>query len=77
MVWGWEVQTENCNNDFILTDKRIDIYRYYINHTTSIRHQKVHLTNIENRPALAWHVETKVKYKHQEQFSLLTSNHFS
>ena len=25
LVWDWEVQTENYNNDFILTDKRIDI----------------------------------------------------
>ena len=49
---------------FLLTKEWI--YRYYINHTTSIRHQEVHLTYIENRPALAWHVETKDNYKHQE-----------
>ena len=41
-------------------------YRYYINFTTLIRHQKVHLRYIENRPALAWHVGTKDNYKHQE-----------
>ena len=64
LVWDWEVQTENYNNDFILTDERID--RYYINHTTSIRHQKVHLTYIQNRPALARYLETKGNYKHQE-----------
>ena len=37
---------------FLLTKNDLT-YRYYINHTTSIRHQKVHLTYIENRPALA------------------------
>ena len=79
LVWDWEVQTKNCNNEFILTDERIYIYiyiyyiyiyiyiyMYNINHTTSIRHQKVHLTYIENRPAFAWHVETKGNYKHQQ-----------
>ena len=70
LVWDWEVQTENYNNDFILTDKRIYIYIYiyYINHTTSIRHQKVHLTYIENDPALAWHLEIRDNYKIKSNF---------
>ena len=66
LIWDWEDQTKNYNNDFALTDKRILTYRYYISHTTSIRHHKVHLTYIENRPALAWHVEIKDTYKHEE-----------
>ena len=41
-------------------------YIYYINHTTSIRDQKVHLTDIENYPALAWYVETKGDYNYPE-----------
>ena len=37
----------------------------------------MYLTYIENHPTLAWHVETKDNYKHQESFSLLTSKRFS
>ena len=37
LVWDWKVQTENYNNDFILTDKILDIWilhqSYCINET--------------------------------------------
>ena len=44
--WAWKVKTENySNNDFYsYLQKNQLTHTCYINHTTLIRHQKVHLT---------------------------------